>query len=232
MKFSLIIPCYNEGENIPLLIDRLKVVFKNKEYEVILVNNGSKDNTLKIIEESIKGLKNFKVLRILENIGYGNGILRGLELSKGKIIGWTHADMQTDPKDAIKALKFFENSSKKVFVKGLRKGRSLFDKSFTFCMTIFEFFLLGKYMNDINAQPSIFHRELFDSWINPPNDFSLDLFAYYTAKKFNYKIYRFPVQFPERIYVVSKWNFSFRSKINFIKRTISFSLSLKKNLNR
>ena len=113
MKFSLIIPCYNEGENIPLLIDRLKVVFKNKEYEVILVNNGSKDNTQKIIEESIKGLKNFKVLRILENIGYGNGILRGLELSKGKIIGWTHADMQTDPKDAIKALKFFENSSKK-----------------------------------------------------------------------------------------------------------------------
>ena len=32
-------------------------------------------------------------------------------------------------------------------------------------MTIFEFFT--KYMNDINAQPSIFHRELFDSWINP-----------------------------------------------------------------
>ena len=140
--------------------------------------------------------------------------------------------MQTDPEDAIKSLKFFEKSTKKEFVKGLRKGRSLLDKSFTFCMSIFEFFLLGEYMNDINAQPSIFHRDLFDSWINPPNDFSLDLFAYYTAKKSNYKIYRFPVQFPKRIFGVSKWNFSLRSKIKFIKRTIEFSLLLKKQLNR
>ena len=52
MRFSLIIPCFNEGENIPLLIKRLKEVFKDNQYEVILVNNGSNDNTQEIIEKS------------------------------------------------------------------------------------------------------------------------------------------------------------------------------------
>lgn len=230
MIFSLVIPCFNEGNNIPLLLERLKVIFKDTQHEIILVNNGSKDNTQEIIEKSTKGLENFKVIQISENIGYGNGIIKGLEISKGNILGWTHADLQTDPEDALKALSFFDTQNNRIFIKGLRKGRSIFDKFFTFNMSIFELFLLGKYMSDINAQPSIFNRELFDSWKNPPNDFSLDLFAYYTAIKANYKIYRFPVHFPKRIYGTSKWNFSLESKINFIKRTINFSLQLKKKL--
>ena len=232
MRFSLVIPCFNEGENIPLLIKRLKEVFKDNQDEVILVNNGSNDNTQEIIEKSTKSLENFKVIQIIENIGYGNGIIKGLEIAKGDILGWTHADLQTDPGDALKALSFFNSRNKRIFVKGLRRGRSFFDKFFTFNMSIFELFLLGKYMRDINAQPSIFHRELFNSWRNPPNDFSLDLFAYYTAIKANYKIFRFPVQFPKRIYGKSKWNFSLKSKIKFIKRTITFSFQLKKRLNK
>ena len=232
MKLSLVIPCFNEGENIPLLIKRLKEVFNSTNNEVILVNNGSSDNTQEVIEKMIVNLENFKVIEIKKNIGYGNGILKGLEIANGDVLGWTHADMQTDPKDALKALKFFELSNKKIFVKGLRKGRSIFDKSFTFFMSIFELILLGKYMRDINAQPSIFNRELFDNWDNPPNDFSLDLFAYYIAINSKYRIYRFPVNFPKRIYGISKWNFSFKSKFKFIKRTNKFSFQLKKKLSK
>lgn len=232
MRFSLIIPCFNEGENIPLLIKRLKEVFKDNQYEVILVNNGSNDNTQEIIEKSTEGLENFKVVKILENIGYGNGIIKGLEIARGDILGWTHADLQTDPGDSLKALSYFNSKNDRKLVKGLRRGRSFSDKFFTFNMTIFELFLLGKYMVDINAQPSIFHRELFDSWRNPPDDFSLDLFLYYTAIRSNYKIFRFPVHFPKRIHGTSKWNFSLESKIKFIKRTITFSIQLKKRLNK
>ena len=232
MRFSLVIPCYNEGENIPLLINRLKRVFKDKDNEVILVNNGSTDQTQEIIEKQIKGVENFKVLKIFKNIGYGHGILKGLEIARGEILGWTHADLQTDPNDALKALDFFDSVKKPLFIKGLRKGRSIYDSFFTFFMSLFEMILLGKYMKDINAQPTIFSKSLLESWSNPPIDFSLDLYAYFTAINGKYEIKRFPVNFPKRIYGLSKWNFSFKSKYKFIIRTIQFSLLLKKKLHK
>ena len=228
MKFSLVIPCYNEGENIPLLIKRLEDIFTFNDMEIILVNNGSTDNTQLIMENCVSDFSNIKVLNIRINKGYGYGILEGLKISKGKILGWTHADLQTDPADSLKALKLFDDlDTDKLFVKGLRKGRSYSDQFFTFFMSIFEFMILGKFMWDINAQPSIFNRELYENWIDPPKDFSLDLYAYYKAKEMNYKIKRFAVNFPPRKYGESKWNFSFRSKLKFIKRTIIFSLNLK-----
>ena len=64
MKLSLVIPCFNEGENIPLLIKRLKEVFNSTNNEVILVNNGSSDNTQEVIEKMIVNLENFKVIEI------------------------------------------------------------------------------------------------------------------------------------------------------------------------
>ena len=52
MKLSVVIPCYNESKNIPLILDSLKNIIDGKEIEVILVNNGSTDETNSIIESS------------------------------------------------------------------------------------------------------------------------------------------------------------------------------------
>ena len=82
-------------------------------------------------------------------------------------------------------------------------------------------------MWDINAQPTIFSRDLYEFWKNPPLDFSLDLFAFYMAKTNRYNIKRFSVDFPERIYGTSKWNIDFKTKLKFIKRTLKFSMKLK-----
>lgn len=68
----------------------------------------------------------------------------------------------------------------------------------------------------------------FESWSNPPYDFALDLYAFYMAEKQNISIVRFPVLFKKRIYGESHWNNNLYSKWKFIKRTISFSYSLKK----
>ena len=73
-------------------------------------------------------------------------------------------------------------------------------------------------------------QKFFKSWQNPPNDFALDLYSYYLAKKNNLKILRFPVKFDKRLYGSSKWNFGLNSKFKFIKRTIIYSINLKHNL--
>jgi hypothetical protein len=97
-------------------------------------------------------------------------------------------------------------------------------------MSIFETFYLWTNLWDINAQPNIFHRSFYESWENPPYDFSLDLYVLYMARKSNLIIKRFDVIFPERIHGESKWNTGFKSKIKFIKRTLAFSKQLKKRL--
>lgn len=233
MKLSIVIPCYNEGENVNLFLSEYNKVITRSDIEVVLVNNGSTDETANILLELLPIYSHFlKIVTVEKNQGYGFGILRGLHACRGEFIGWTHGDMQTPPKDVIRALEIIEQSgnSKNIYVKGLRKGRPLFDTFFTFGMSIFETIYLGKWLYDINAQPNIFHHDFFTSWDNPPHDFSLDLFVLYQAKKQKLTIRRFPVKFLARVHGHSNWNTGFKSKWKFIKRTISFSLELKKRL--
>ncbi len=231
MLFSIIVPCYNEAENIPLILNRFKeVIGEREDIEVILVNNGSTDNSADVLSELLPEYPFARTTLVEVNQGYGYGILSGLRASKGDFLGWTHADMQTDPADVLKAIKIINANDcrKKLYVKGNRKGRSISDTFFTAGMSAFETVYLRAELKDINAQPNMFSRAFFKKWKNPPYDFSLDLYALYMAKKCGCKIIRFPVIFPERIHGQSKWNSGFKSKMKFIKRTIDFSRELKR----
>ncbi len=233
MKLSIIVPCYNESKNIPLILEKFNSVIERDDIEVILVNNGSTDNSEQILNDLVPNYKFARVKKVEINQGYGFGIISGLKVANGEFIGYTHADMQTDPADPIKALEIIEKQEnpKNCFVKGDRKGRPLFDQFFTIGMSFFETLYLGKKLWDINAQPNIFHKSFFNSIKNScPKDFSLDLYFLYMAQKKNLKIVRFDVTFPPRIHGESSWNTGLSSKWKFIKRTIDFSVRLKKEL--
>lgn len=232
MKLSLVIPCYNEARNIPLLLDRCKYISSQPGVEIILVDNGSTDDSSIVFNELLPSYPNCRVVRVDVNQGYGFGILSGLKDAKGEILGWTHADMQTDPNDAVKSLEVFSKYGVRVFVKGRRYGRPLGDTVFTMGMSFFESMLLGEKMWDINAQPTMFPRSFYETWVNPPNDFSLDLYAYYQACMQKLTIKRFPVVFGKRVHGISHWNINFASKWKFIERTVKFSFELKKMVNR
>ena len=232
MKFSLIIPCYNEAENLSLLFSRCENLTEQADIEVIFVDNGSTDNSPEVLQELLRGSLKCRGIRVEVNQGYGYGILAGLKAAKGDIIGWTHADLQTDPLDVLKAIKLFEQYGSNVFAKGRRYGRPLSDVIFTSGMSIFETILLWRPMWDINAQPTMFSRNFFDNWYNAPYDFSLDLYAYYQAMEHGLQVKRFPVRFGERAYGKSHWNVNWAAKRKFIYRTIKFSLELRNMLKK
>ena len=232
MKISLVIPCYNEEKNLPFLIEKLDILLQDNSFEIILVENGSSDNSLSILNSFKSNNYNFKFIKLEENKGYGYGIIQGLKIAQGDLLGWTHADMQTNPLDILEGIKIFKcNKNSKFFVKGLRYGRSISDRFFTICMSIFASINLGTLLWDINAQPSIFPSSFLKELGNPPNDFSLDLYAYFQAKKNGYKVKRFHVNFNKRLFGTSKWNFNFSSKVKFIKRNINYIVNLSKNNN-
>mgnify|MGYP006083488131 FL=1 len=229
IKRSIVIPCYNEEGNLKKLILSCQEHLCSNFIEVILVDNGSTDGSQEIISSLIGSNDLLKSIRVEKNIGYGNGILKGLKYATGDYIGWTHADLQTDPKDVLRGFELMgdENS----FVKGVRKGRGVSENFFTIGMAIFESFLLKTFLWEINAQPTLFHKNFFTEWDSPPDDFSLDLFAYFFAKKHKLKIKRFKVNFSNRYSGKSSWNNGLLSKFILIKRTIIFSLKLSKKIN-
>ena len=229
MKISIIIPCYNEGLSIKKLVNNCLENIHD-QIEIILVDNGSSDNTFEIL----KGLNlpvNIIPIRLNNNIGYGNGIMAGLKQSKGEIVSWSHADLQTDISDIIRGYNLHKNEllNKTCVVKGERKKRNLFDAFFTFLMGLYCSFLLGKWLYDINAQPKIFHRSFLKKFEKAPLDFSLDLYVLYFFALNKINIKSIPVFFNKRQYGVSKGGGTLKGKLKLIKRTLNYIHHLKKS---
>jgi glycosyltransferase involved in cell wall biosynthesis len=235
LTFSLVIPCYNEAQGLAELVRRCAYVAAEGRGEVILVDNGSSDDSARVLEELLgaegaDGLDGVRWIRVPVNQGYGFGITSGLAAARAAIVGWTHADLQTDPADVLRALPLLEDAGGPVLVKGRRYGRPVADRVFTAGMSVFESLLLRRPLHDINAQPTLFSRELLDRWGEPPTDFSLDLFALWTARELGFEIRRFPVIFAPRKFGTSSWNTDWSAKRRFIRRTLDYSISLRKSL--
>ncbi len=216
MKYSIVIPCYNESENLENMVNVLKKFEKIDITEFILVENGSKDNSKEVFEKKLKlDNKHFKKVYVDINQGYGYGLQQGLKKATGDYVGWIHADLQVSPQELIPLIDYIETSNEKgkYFLKGRRKNRSLLDCFFTSSMTIFEFIIFGKRMNDIGAIPVLFNKELLKDLKKAPYDFSIELYTYYQAKKNKYKIKRFPVILEKRKKGVSSWDKGIKSKI-------------------
>jgi polyisoprenyl-phosphate glycosyltransferase len=231
-KLSVVIPCYNEAKNIPLILERFQAVCTRPDVELLMLDNGSTDDSPRVLQEYLPHYPFARTARVPVNKGYGYGIVQGLKSLQSTYIGWTHADMQTDPHDIIKALEILEFNSdpKNMYVKGQRRGRPIADNVFTCGMSLFESAYMCAPLWDINAQPNVFHREFFETWTNPPDDFSLDLYALYMAHRQGLKVHRFDVEFTARLHGTSSWNTSIGAKWKFIKRTLDFSVKLKRAL--
>lgn len=224
---SIVIPCYNEFLNLEHIVRRCEEIRnENKQFnfEFVLVNNGSTDDTSLYFNKLKR--KNFKVVTIKKNIGYGNGIIQGLNHSSYDILAWTHADLQTDISDIVEGIKFLKRPI--TLVKGKRVSRKLIPKSLSLGMSLYVYFKLGLWVNEINAQPKIFTKKFFLSIKhNVPNDFSLDLFFCIHAKKKG-KIKEYPVYFNKRLYESAKGGGgTFSQKVKIIKRTIEYVNKLK-----
>ena len=230
MKFSLIIPCYNESKSIPQLLEKCLLLTQGCNIEVILVDNGSTDESPEVLATLLPQYPGCRSIRVEVNQGYGYGITSGLQEANGDILGWTNADLQTDPIDILQGIALFDRFGSKIMAKGRRYGRPLSDTLFTAGMSLFETLLFKRLFWDINAQPNIFHRDFFESLDDMPRDFSLDLYALVMAVKNELRIRRINVEFLPRNFGRSKWNMGFKSKIRFIKRTMKYSLELRRIL--
>ncbi len=121
--FSVIIPVYNEGDNLISLIKEIKNSLKNyKEFELIFVNDSSTDDTLQILNKE-KSKFDFKILNNESNLGQSYSTFSGIKNSKYNTIVTLDGDGQNNPYDIPKLLEFYINNNDIFLVGGIRAKR-------------------------------------------------------------------------------------------------------------
>ena len=120
---SVVVPAYNEEENIPILYEKLKNVLDNigESYEILFVDDGSQDKTPDILKDIAKKDNKVKVIRFRRNYGQTSAIYAGFEHARGDVIITMDADLQNDPEDIPKLLEKINEGYD--IVSGWRKDR-------------------------------------------------------------------------------------------------------------
>ena len=230
MKVSVIIPCYNEEDNIDVLVDAIKQVNTHGlDVEFLLVDNGSNDKTGELIDKYVDA--SIKKVVVKRNIGFGFGIQSGIKAATGDYIGWIHGDVQVHPTELNKFFRHLkENPAGGYFLKAHRTNRPKSDLLFTWGQGVVDSALLHTNLRDISAFPVLYPKSVVQGSITDemPNDFSIDLFAYWTAKQMGYTEIRYDVVVNERKGGKSSWNSGLKSRIKQSKRILAASLKIKK----
>ena len=133
-KVTIIIPAYNEEESLPLLYERLNKVIsnlQNYEFEMLFVNDGSKDKTIKIIKELRAQDKRVSYVDFSRNFGKEVAMIAGLDYAQGDCVIFIDADLQDPPELIPELIKYWEEGYDDVYARRRsRKGES-FLKKFT-----------------------------------------------------------------------------------------------------
>ena len=123
-KISVVIPVFNEQGNIGKLINEIESVLKNKiVYEIVVVNDGSYDQTYDILKKICKNKKNILVITHKKNYGQSVGLYSGILHARHDFIVTLDGDGQNDPKDIIKLIKKYDENIDFMMVIGNRVNR-------------------------------------------------------------------------------------------------------------
>ena len=227
MKFSIIIPLYNEADNINQLnselLNAISESEKNdNEFEIIYVEDGSSDKTL----EHLKKLNNETKTIIIKNnsnLAQSKSILNGIEVSNFNNIILLDGDLQNDPKDIIKMIEIF-NKKEDIIVHGFRKNRN--DPYLTKILpSKIANFIVRKFTNskilDHGCSLKIFDKRMFDT-----NDFFGDFHRLFAAQ-ISKDIEVIEIQVNHRPRVKGKSNYGFERVVRVLIDLIFMNFSQK-----
>ena len=187
-KLSIVIPAYNEGKRIRDTLENLTNNFKDAE--IIVVSNGSRDDTVSILKEWKDKNKNVNYLDFDKKLGKGGALIEGLKIAKGDLLGFTDADDAFDLKYIELLLKELENNDCVIASKW--KGRGIMQVTEPFTRKVlsrgWNFLVnrsLGLNFTDTQAGAKFFKKEVFEG-IDQNfvcHDFSFDAELLYKIKK-------------------------------------------------
>lgn len=121
---SLVIPAYNEQENVPTLLRRVEgaLVQLGRPFEVIVIDDGSTDDTPRLLAEAMREKPWLRVLRMVRNSGQSAAFEAGFEAARGEVIATIDADLQNDPEEIPRLVPMLDERNVDM-ITGWRKER-------------------------------------------------------------------------------------------------------------
>ena len=167
LKLSVIIPAFNEEKTIIETLKRIQSTKKNKiDYEIIVINDGSKDNTLNLLKSNSELYD--KLIEYENNLGKGFAVKKGIEASSGEYIIFQDADLEYDPVDFDKFIDLIINfnvdgiiGSRFVYSRFTR-SHNIMNKFGNYILTFFFNVLYNTTFTDIYSCYLMYRRSLVD----------------------------------------------------------------------
>lgn len=188
-EISVFFPCYNEEQNITNLVERAHEVLEDlaNDYQIIVVNDGSTDNTRKIAENLTAKYKNVELKNHKENMGYGAALRTGFKNARKELVFYTDGDNQFDIKELHLLIPLIEKFD---IVSAYRIKRiDPFLRKFNAGLYNFALFILfGLNIKDIDCAFKLYKKDLFDKIEITSNGALVDAEILLKAKKLGYTI--------------------------------------------
>ena len=195
-KLSIIVPMYNEEEIVQECYNRISNIcnsIENYDYEIIIVNDGSTDNTFSILEKIASDDKYVKIISFSRNFGHQCAVTAGLKYVTGNAIVIIDSDMQDPPELIPKMLKLWEQGNEVIYGKRMkREGESKFK-----LLTASMFYKTLNALSDVEIPKNtgdfrLVDRKVVDVINNLPehNKFLRGLFSWTGFKQYAYEYER------------------------------------------
>lgn len=216
MLYSVILPTYNERENLPIIYYLLDKTFNEAKlsYEVVIVDDSSPDNTLEVaqaIQESY-GEKHVQIVSRKGKLGLGTAYIAGLKVAKGDRIVLMDADLSHHPKFIPQMVKLMEETKVEIItgtryalgggVYGWDLKRKLTSKGANFLAD----FLLNPGVSDLTGSFRLYERKVLEE-ILPQiqcKGYAFQMEIIVRSKKAGFKVNEVPITFVDRIFGESK----------------------------
>lgn len=165
-SLSVIVPCYNEADSLPALFERIEKVSQSwpADYEVICIDDGSSDDTVRLLREQHAKNPRWKLVILSRNFGHQAAVSAGLESANGEVVAVIDADLQDPPELIADLIEKWREGFEVVYA--VRKKRK---EGFLKRTAYFFFYRLMKSMTDIEDFPldsgdfSLLDRKVVDT---------------------------------------------------------------------
>ena len=225
MDLSIVVPIYNEEENVPILHARITQALAGTklDYELILVDDGSSDNSYPSLKVLAAKDARVKVVKLRRNFGQTAAMAAGFDLASGRVVVPMDGDLQNDPLDIPLLLNRIDEGFD--VVSGWRKDRkdTFINRRLPSIMAnSFISYLTGVHLHDYGCTLKAYRREVLED-VNLYGE--MHRFVPALASQVGARVTEMPVRHHERLHGQSKYGISRTLKVILDLMTVKFLLS-------
>ncbi|MFH0862647.1 MAG: glycosyltransferase family 2 protein [Candidatus Altiarchaeota archaeon] len=200
-ELSVVIPSYNEEETLPRTVPELTGILDREgvSYELVIVNNGSRDGTGRVIDALASRHKGIVRVDVPVNVGWGDGVIKGCAKAAGTYVAYMCADSQVPNENLLKGLNAIRREPDALIkvrrvVRDDGFKRLLSTLSYNFLVNVLFFGI----SSDVNGTPKMMSRRLWERLQPRYGDFFIDTEVMVKAKGMGVKVVEIPTKSEKR----------------------------------